>query len=71
MKAEELEVVKSLMPTLEKLAESPGAAAQRLAALAAHVNWDKVHTFELDWKTMKCGDTTELVPVVKMEFIRE
>ena len=69
--AEELEAVKSLMLMFEKLAESPGAVAQRLAALTTHINWDKVHTFELEWKTIGCGDTTELVPVVKMEFIRE
>ena len=70
---EELEMIKSLLPMLEKLSNTPGASTQRLMALTTNVDWRKVHTFELDWKVVSVGDTDadELVPLVKMQFIRE
>ena len=68
---DEAKLVTSLTSLMEELAKTPGAGAQRLAALTSGVDWSKVHIFELDWKLIGTGENPELVPVVKIEFIRD
>ena len=65
------DIIKAFSPTLEGLSKLPGRGAERLAALAANVNWDKVHSLDLKWESVRCDGIDELVPIVKMEFIHE
>jgi hypothetical protein len=51
-----------------EITEFKEKAVKELAALVCNVDWDKIHKFELDWKSLSCNEIDELVPVVKIEF---
>ena len=68
---ETADVIKALSPILDGLSKLPGRGAERLAALAVNVNWDRVHSLDLRWESVCCDGVDELVPIVKMEFIQE